>query len=113
MLNSIGKNTTNYHRFQYHPRSYDEKKNAFNQKRNSLGQEIKAGEYDVIKKYEERKAKKVFRTDLVVIGASFFICLLFSPFINSFFTNNYQYGQFGIYFLLILLGLVFTKRSRK
>lgn len=113
MLKLFNNTTTKYHRFQYHPRNYDEKKKAFENKRANLSVERKENDFDVLKHYQKNKSKSAPRTDLIVLGALFFICILFSSQIDLFFTKRYKFGGLGIYFLLILLGLLFTKRSRK
>lgn len=127
MLNLSKKSVTKHHRFNYHPRNFDEKKEAFKKRRKIIENRLEKPGFDVLEHYQKKKKKKAIRYDLIFIALLFFVTLfLFSDlqkyFKNSIFNNSNKITIGGIpidssgmagYLFLISLGFIFIKRSKK
>ncbi len=113
MFNLSNNSNTKYHRFQYHARIYDEKKDLLEKRRANLKLKMQDESYDVIEEYKKRRLKK--KSPLITISyILIFISILFYfDTIENYLERKYKYGAIGMYFLLILLGLIFLKRSKK
>lgn len=127
MLNLSKKSVTKHHRFNYHPRNYDERKEAFKKRKKIIENRLEESNYDVLEEYKSRRKKKDIRYDLIFIAVLFFITLLLFTNIQAYLKASVfkhlgtltiggtpldSSGMLG-YLFLISLGLIFIKRSKK
>jgi hypothetical protein len=113
MLKLFNNNFSTYHRFQYHARFYKEEVENLQERRVILENLRKDSSFCIIAYHNEKKKKTKSVKTSVWLGISFFLCLFYAPEIADMLKSKHKYGELGVYFLLILLGLAFTKSSKK
>jgi len=106
-------NNPKHHRFQYHPRNYDQKKEELKGKRLLRKEELKEIPVDVIRNYEERKRKKQFSWKWTLPFLAFCVLPFIFPNFLDYMETKYEFGGIAAYFLLILLCFIFVQRNRK
>jgi hypothetical protein len=109
----FSKSSANYRRFRYYPRRYDEKAEKLEAKRSKLNFLSEKENFDLIDYHLKKQKRETFSAAPLLLGIVFLVVLIFSQKINFYLSSNYKHGEFGIYFLLILLGLLFIKTSKK
>jgi hypothetical protein len=114
MFKPFNNSTTKYRRYQHTPQIYDEKAEKLKLRKAELEDLNKNPDFDPINhRLKDKKNGFSMHFDLILMGILFLSTLIFSPFINDFFKQSFKYGEFGIYFLLILLGFGFTRMSKR
>ena len=106
-------NNPKHHRFQYHPRNYDEKEDALQGKRLLTEEEMKKIPIDVIKNYENNRLKKQSKWRSAIPFLIFSVLPFIFPNILMYMERKYRFGGIAAYFLLILLCFIFVQRNKK
>ena len=102
-----------YHRFNYTPRNYDKQKEDFLKKKKMIQKDLEEGDFDVLDQLKKRKKKTGVRTDLIFLATIFFIILVMFKEISKYFESMGLNGGIGTFLLLILLGFIFIKKSKR
>lgn len=110
---NLGDNKGRYHRFQYHPRNYDEQEETINQREERLKEKMKDDKFDILVEFEKKRSKKSLNLTLLIPFLLFCIIPFFFTDVENYLERKYRFGGIAIYFLLILLGFIFIKRSKK
>ena len=113
MFNLSKKTATKYHRFDYHPRNYDQKKEDFSKKKKIIKNRLENDDFDPLEYHLKNRTKNQPRIDLIAIAAIFFGIILFFSKVKLYFNSITRHDSLATYLLLISLGFIFIKRSKK
>lgn len=111
---NLGDNKGRYHRFQYHPRNYDEREEKLEKRKEFLKEKTEDSSFDVLNQLDRKQKKEsTIRFDLIILGAIFFLHIIFFNEITEYFKTKYKFAEAVTYISLILSGFIFIKRSKK
>jgi len=116
MFNLFKKTATKYHRFHYHPRHYNQKKEDFEYKKRRLESISGTKDFDLLTHRKKNKSSLDIKWDLIFIAVIFFGTLLFFENVNSYTDSIIKFKMakgLGAYLVLLSLGFAFIKRSKK
>jgi hypothetical protein len=102
-----------HHRFHYHTRNHNEKKERAKGKRLLTENEMKTISFDPIKSLKKNRQNKKSNLPWTLALIVFCILPFFFSDIYIYMERKYSFGGIATYFLLILLCFIFIRRNKK